>query len=326
MRRFLLGTCAAALALLAAAAAGQEADGPVVPLSDVRVSLTPGTGTVGDRFVYSIKTVRGESTRIVYPDVMEGAPAFEVVDVVDHPERRVESGVRGRRDYVLAVFETGLQSVPGLTLRAVEGGETLSVALDSVSVEIGSVLPDSLDQASMEPREIEPPVDLPREFWPYVLIAGIIAAALVAWWLVRRYVRPWWRRPREEREEEPPPVPRVAAHLVAFERLRALRDDDPIGRGDLETFYVRVTAILKAYVRDRYGVDVVDMTTGEVGAAMRAARIPVEDTDRLEAFLKHADLAKFAKALPAVERAREDLDEAWSFVERTRLQGEEADA
>ena len=300
-------------------------EGGAGPSVQAEVSIEPGSGTVGDRFVYSIESVRGDSTVLIYPDVVEAAAAFGVVDVVDHPARETDGTVAERRDYIVAAFETGRQTIPSLELRAVAGHETLSVVLDSVSITIKSVLPDTMDQASMEPMDIEPPVDLPREIWPFILVACIAAAAVLAWWLIRRYVRPWWRRPREV-AEEPAAVPRVAAHLVAFERLSELRADDPVGRGDLDEFYVRVTSILKSYVRDRYGVDVVDMTTEEVGPAMRASRTPENDTVWFEKYLRHADLPKFARVEPATERARADLDDAWSFVERTRLSGEEAES
>ena len=295
------------------------------PTAAATVSVRPGTGTVGDRFVYSIEVARGESTALIYPDVVEGAAPFEVVDIVDHPPRRAEGGVVERRDYVLTVFETGRQVVPPLELRAVEGPETLAVALDSVAVVVASVLPDTLDPAAAEPRDIEPPVELPRDVWPYVLAAAMVAAAILTWWLLRKYLRPWWRRPREVVEEEPT-VPRVAAHLVAFERLRELKRDDPIGRGDIEAFYVRATSILKHYVRDRYGVDVVDMTTDEVAPAMERASVPTDAVERLDAYLRHADLPKFARAEPAGERAHADLEEAWDFVESTRLEGEGEEA
>jgi hypothetical protein len=244
---------------------------------------------------------------------------------VDHPPRRTRDGIVERRDYVLTLFETGRHVVPSLDLSAVASGETTAVRVDSVTVTVSSVLPDTLDAAAAEPRDIAPPVDLPREIWPYLLIAGLAAAAAVGWWLVRRYLVPWLRRPREESEPEPEPVPKEAAHIAAFERLRALREDDPVGRGDIDAFYVRVTSVLKAYVRDRWAVDVVDMTTEEVGPAMKSASIEQAVTERLVAFLRHADLPKFARAVPAAERARSDLDEAWDFVETTRLRGEEGE-
>jgi hypothetical protein len=41
-------------------------------------------------------------------------------------------------------------------------------------------------------------------------------------------------------------------------------------------------------------------------------------------FLEHADLAKFAKLAPTVERASADLGGVREFVERTRFRGETA--
>jgi hypothetical protein len=157
------------------------------------------------------------------------------------------------------------------------------------------------------------------------VLAATVAAGLL---LAYRYVRAWWRRRRRPAvgEVEEPVVPPRAAHLVAFERLEALGRDDPIGRGEIERFYVAVTDIVRRYLRDRFAVDAIDMTTAELDPAMRRARIEPVEVERMLVYLAHADLAKFAKLHPDASRARADLEEAWGFVERTRFRGEEAGA
>jgi len=49
-----------------------------------------------------------------------------------------------------------------------------------------------------------------------------------------------------------------------------------------------------------------------------------EETDWAVRFLSHADLAKFAKHTPGVDKTVEDLREAREFVERTRFMGEDS--
>jgi hypothetical protein len=151
---------------------------------------------------------------------------------------------------------------------------------------------------------------------------------VVAGFLAYRRIRQWWRgrRRRPEEKVEEPKVPRHAAHTVAFERLAALEREDAIGRGEIHAFYVAVTEILRLYIRDRFAVDAIDMTTSELGPAMREARMEERDIGWTIEYLAHADLAKFAKHVPAPDRAREDFRGAWDFVERTRFQGDEAGA
>ena len=75
------------------------------------------------------------------------------------------------------------------------------------------------------------------------------------------------------------PVPRIAAHVVALKRLDGLEREDLIGRGEIAGFYVRVTEIVRLYIRDRFGVDAIDMTTSELTPAMRDARIAEDEAE-----------------------------------------------
>lgn len=306
-------TMAAALLTLAATQAGAA---PRL----FEATVAPDTVTVGDKVRFTLRVERDAGGDVVYPNVEEAAAPFELLDVVDLPvEERGETALQGRV-YVLAAYETGALGIPQLEVGIVDAeGETSYVFTDSLPVAVKTVLPEINEGDRPEPRPIKEPIELPRRIWPYVLVA--IATAAVGIYLLRR----WWRRRAEGRPEpepEEPAVPRRAAHLVALERLRALREDDPIGRGRLDIFYPRVTEILRRYVGDRYGVDAIDMTTSEIGPAMDEYGIERADTDWTVGFLEHADLAKFAKHEPARERAVEDLEAVEAFVERTRFMGE----
>lgn len=285
-------------------------------------TVAPDTVTVGDRVRFTLRVERDAGGDVVYPNVEDAAAPFELLDVVDLPlEERGETSLQGRV-YVLAAYETGALGIPQLEVGIVDAeGETSYVFTDSLPVIVKTVLPEINEGDSPEPRPIKEPIELPRRIWPYVLMAAAAAAAAVGLYLLRR----WWLRRAEGRPEpepEEPVVPRRAAHLVALERLRALREDDPIGRGRLDVFYLRVTDILRRYVGNRYGVAAIDMTTSELGPAMADYGIERPNIEWTVGFLEHADLAKFAKHEPARERAAQDLEAVEAFVERTRFMGE----
>jgi hypothetical protein len=227
-----------------------------------------------------------------------------------------------RRDYFIAAFETGELVVPALAFEYVTADGDTGVAFgNSVLVSIESVLPEVREDEEVGPRDIKPPVELPRRVWPFIVAVLIVGAAAAAFYFVRRWLRRLPSEPVEDVVEEPV-VPRIAAHLVAIERLDALAREDPIGRGEIPRFYVRATEIVRLYLRDRFGVDAIDMTTSEMPPAMRAARIEEDEIGWSEGFLLHADLSKFARHVPSETRARSDFQEAREFVERTRLRGE----
>ena len=299
----------------------QAEEGQAEPVR-IAVSVEPAVATVGDRLHLRIDVDRANGVAVAFPDVVAGVAPFEVLDgVIAEPvpgnDRTVE-----RRDYMIAAFETGELHVPALAFEYVTADGDTGVAFgESLAVTIESVLPEVREDEEVGPRDIKPPVELPRRVWPFIVAVLAVAAAAAAFYLVRRWLRNRTSEPAEEVVEEPP-VPRIAAHLIAIERLDALEREDPIGRGDISGFYVRATEIVRLYLRDRFGVDAIDMTTGELPPEMRGARIDEGEVDWSEGYLLHADLAKFARHVPSEERARSDFREAREFVERTRLRGE----
>jgi len=290
--------------------ADEAADG--APLGDaqaqpvrIEMSVEPAVATVGDRLHLRIDVDRANGVAVAFPDVVADVTPFDVLDaVIAEPvpgsDRMIE-----RRDYIIAAFETGDLHVPALAFEYVTADGDTGVAFgESLSVRIESVLPEVREDEEVGPKDIKPPVELPRRVRPFIIAALVAAAAAAAFYFARRWLLRLPSEPVPEVMEEPA-VPRIAAHVVAIERLDAL-----------------ATEIIRLYLRDRFGVDAIDMTTSEMPPAMRKARIDESEIGWSEGFLIHADLAKFARHVPSEARARSDFMEAREFVERTRLRGE----
>ena len=290
----------------------------------VGASVVPDTATVGDRLVLTLTAVHDFDTALAFPRIVGEIAPFEVIDVVIYPSDESPDGVVERRDVVVTVFETGEHVIPGLAFHAVmSGGDTAVVHSPSLEVVVRSVIPPEDLEGEIEPRAIKPPLDLPRAVWPWV-VAAVVAAALVAAW--RLWAR--WRASRPEPGEESGPSieeRRRAAHVSALKRLRALRASDGLDRGDVETFYIELTDITRRYVGDRFSVPAIDRTTAELLPELREAALPEQQISCLTDLLERADLSKFAKSAPTIERGREDLDDVEGFVERTRLRASEED-
>ena len=301
-------------------------DGSGAPPVRAGAAVEPSTATVGDRLRLTLRVERDRDAEVGLPDVPVEVAPLDVLSGAAIGPRTEGDRVIEEHVYVLAAFETGELGIPQLPFTYVSAsGDSGIVWTDSLSITIVSVIPDTLAEEDSGPRDIKPPVELPRRVWPFVVAAAAVAGALAA----LHYLRKWWKsrsKPAREKLEPPPRVPRRSAHVVAFERLRALEADDPIGGGEMVAFYVAVTEIVRLYLRDRFAVDAVDMTTSELAPAMSSARMDEREIDWTVRFLGHADLAKFAKHRPTPERAREDFRGAWEFVERTRFREGAEDA
>ncbi len=285
-----------------------------VPRLDVTAELEPRTATVGDRIALRVTLTRPDGVDVAFPNVADIVTPLEVRDVLILPPEARDGIVTETRHYALVAFETGMLKVPGLGFTHVTAaGDTIQAWTDTLFVSIESVLPEGKAPEELEPRDIKPPFELPRRIWPFLVTAAIIAGAVAASWYLRR----WWRARKREPMEEPKVEPRVPR------RAGQLEQEDMIGRGEVPRFYVAVTEIVRLYVRDRFAVEAIDMTTSELGPSMEAWRIEREEVDWTIDFLTHADLTKFAKYVPEPSRASGDFREAWDFVERTRFRTDE---
>jgi hypothetical protein len=135
-------------------------------------------------------------------------------------------------------------------------------------------------------------------------LVGLVLAALAA------VLWTWLRRPRRV----PPPLPHEWAR-AEFARLAAVRCTD---RAAVELLYVRLSAVLREYLSLRFGLQAPAQTTEEfLGSLQQSDRLLPLQKDRLAAFLKQADLVKFAQGCPTEDEVRAGLAAARQFIEET---------
>ncbi|TVQ76075.1 MAG: hypothetical protein EA380_09420 [Phycisphaeraceae bacterium] len=104
----------------------------------------------------------------------------------------------------------------------------------------------------------------------------------------------------------------------------ALRRLDELGRSGLihedtmDRFYLELTAILREYIEQRFGVNAPDRTTQEfLRDAALAAVLTDEEHEELGALLEHADAVKFARAGVGRDEAVRSLMMAREFIARS---------
>ena len=102
-------------------------------------------------------------------------------------------------------------------------------------------------------------------------------------------------------------------------RLQELVDEDLIGSGRIQEFYIRLSDIIRRYIEDRFGIRAPERTTEEFLAEVSSGNVLKErDTALLDEFLAHCDLVKFAKHQPTEGEIQKSFDSAKAFTEGTR--------
>ena len=298
------------VSLTAAPTAAQDtalAAQSVEPAVETTVSAT--AAAVGDPVTVVVTVRHAAGTEVRWPDPVDAAP-FELLDPpATQTTAAADGGVESRLELQVAAFELGELSFPSLNVEVVDAeGEETTLATEAVPVAVESVGRDE----GGDIRDIKGPLAIPFAVVTLLpWIAVLLALAAAAAWLYRRHRR------RARPEALVPTLPPRPAHEVAREALDALEAAGLLERGEIKTYHIRLSDIVRVYVEGRFRVDAMEMTTGEVLDGLNrtdADRGAVADVRRV---LDRCDLVKFAKLRPAIPECRELLPLARRVVEVT---------
>lgn len=245
-----------------------------------------------------------------------------------------------RKRYRLAVMETGdLRLRPSIlyfeknrelpdTIYA-KDTLVLSVAryedLDTLSFMMldptgqGTKVNTQLAQQHLGTEGITTQKDLPfrfveiRDYVIYGLIALVLLSLII--WLVASQLYKYMRK-REATERL---LPKIPPHIVANKALVELNHRKLWQNGKYKLYYTELTAILRVYISERWGISAMEYTTPEIIEALSEIDMPRDSRFALVALLRTADMVKFAKAEPEAEENEENYTRAYYFVENTKL-------
>ncbi len=206
-----------------------------------------------------------------------------------------DSGEDWEETLELVQVKPGVVPLPGLTLRVRSGPKA---SWQEVS------WPDLLN----EPRDVAGPEKLPPlppSPWPRVLVLLALVLTVGAGLALLVRVGRRWRAAGQR------PLP---VHERALGRLDAMPEEAPAA-------VVHLDSVLRGYLEERYGVEALRQTTGEVLSALAEKNaLSGEQTAELSELLRWYDVAKFAGGAGMAD-VREAAERTRQFV-RTTAAGE----
>ncbi len=296
---------AAALAAFAprAGATARSADGVV----NVSTETKADSVTVGQRFDVVYRLTFPDSLKALTPEKLPSGSCR----LVSASWKDAQPGARvGRATFMPVSLDSVV--VPSFPIDFVApDGDTLRAWTDRVDLPLKLIAADSKDLKPLKQQW-----QAPRN-WLAWIAAGLGALALIA-------AAVWWFR-RRRRRGEPVAAPevRLPPDFVALTELERIEAMGLVERGEYKAFYTRVVDVIRRYIEERFGVEAMDRTTGELldDLARHGKRI-----DGLGALMNEADLVKFAKFTPAPASATAAIASARSIVIATTPKPEPAPA
>jgi hypothetical protein len=269
--------------------------------------------TIAETVTLELEAAIEPGYEVQMPKVDKVLESFGIVDWDNlgnklDPNNRVVSTYR----YRLEPFLSGTYSIPAFTFEFhdVNSPENKKYELttEPIDIEVTSLLGEQ--RAELKIEDIEGVVDMPRPksfAWVWILGVIVLAAAIGLWLYLRG------KRVKELVRIFKP------AHELAYERLRALVNEDLIGAGRIKEFYERISDILRHYIEHRFDLRAPERTTEEFLTELASTEVlPTADKQRLGEFLQHCDLVKFAKHNPTTQQIQETFDLAKDFIEKTK--------
>jgi hypothetical protein len=263
----------------------------------------------------TLETRAPESFQIEFPAIEESALGDFTVETERSLPGELGSDNRLRKQWVttLAPFLPGEYKIPSLDVTFSVPGEpnpeTLST--DPIDVTVRSVL--RTDAPPEDIHDIVGPLAMAQSWLDSAGVRIVLAFVVVA--AVAAVAAILFRR----RNLQLPPVTLQPAHEKALLALDELLAEHLLRKGQAKVFYQRVSAILRLYIEDRFGLHAPEQTTEEFLSSLSFVHVfQAPQKEALDAFLNHCDLVKFAEYETTTDDALRTAESCRTFIYETR--------
>jgi len=262
--------------------------------------------TVGDVVHYSISVTYPKNGRIDLPAVRGNVGHFEVQDFHASPAQAGDGRTTSTYALTLTSYTLGPDTLPPQRVEYRAAGDTATLVLYTppTFVSVRRVSP----AGAQDIADITGPEKLPGNI-PWGLIA--LAAAGIAFWFYRDWRKKHPRKVNTARAPLPP-------YEDALEKLRVLEQAGLPSQGLGREFAFSLSEIMRGYIGQRFEIDALEATTGEL--LERAASLPLapEQQAWLRHFTSDLDTVKYATGALAEAEAARQIEAAREFLHATR--------
>ena len=271
---------------------------------------------IGDQINFTITVEQPSGLRLILPFFKD--TLCKKIDILSGPVVDSSMSTGGRikvtQKYLITSFDSGLYQIPPVYAEAKNDAGLKRFYSDYSHLQVTRVNIAPAD-TSLKIFDIIKPYRAPvtiGEIIPWVLIIALLG---VLTWAAIKFIRKL-RKNKTVIEEVVNPDP---AHIIAFRELEKLRNEELWQKGEIKTYYTRLTEIIRQYLENRFSVFSLELTTAETLETLVKTGFKKDSNySRLKIVLTGADLVKFAKYKPEPAENELHYKNSWEFVEETK--------
>jgi hypothetical protein len=280
-----------------------------VVIPEIQATADKTTVHVGDIIKYEVVFKLPQEAEIKFSDP-KTINSFSIRDFQEQKRKDKDNAQIITRDYELVIFEVGEFSIENYSVeyRIDPEQKWQKLTAQPIQIKVESVLePDTPD---LEAKPLKPKLVIWRDFWGWVIGLLIIGLIVLAFWILKKYL--------QAKQFKPKVV--LPAHVIALKELEEIEKDNLIVRGFIKEFFERLSACIRRYLENRFGLRAPWMSTEEF--LIKAKTSPILTTEQkhlLHGFLSLSDMVKFARYSSSDKEARDSFMIIRNFIEQTKL-------
>lgn len=253
----------------------------------------------------------GRSVQLVIPNdtLMTGV---EVLNLSKPDTSVIENNrLLIKQDVLITSFDSSLYLLP--PLKVIDGADTVysnQVALKVTPIPVNADKPEEFNDI----KDIWQPSFVLADYYP--LIYGVLLALFlicVAAYIIKRIRSRKSLIPFKKQEPKLPP------HEQAIKELDEIKQQKLWQQGRNKEYYTLITDTLRKYIVDRFDVNAMEMTSGEILDMLKGEESAKPVYNNLKQILQLSDYVKFAKMQPLPDENDQSMTNAYLFIDQTKL-------
>jgi len=214
-----------------------------------------------------------------------------------------------RYDYLITSFDSALYLLP--PFKVIAGTDTFYS--NQLALKVSTLPVDTESGNFYDIKDVwKPPFVLSDYVLVFWIIFGICLLILLALYLIFRKKKKLPLLPFLKPDE-----PLLPPHVRALQALDTIKSEKLWQQGREKEYHSQLTDVIRNYIDDRFGINAMEMTSGEILQMIQAESEADPVFAQLKQMLIVSDLAKFAKYRPLPDENELSLMYAYLFVNST---------
>jgi len=283
-------------------------------LGNLTVKVSPdslkNTYLIGDRIPLTITISTEKGSKINTPPFPSNSK-IKILDSIKSDTLKSDANqliIKQRMS--VSAYDSGAFYFPSLEYTAIDGSnKTSNYITDSFALAFRTIDVDT----TVAIKPIKGPIQVGWSILDYLnqILIGLGLAALIAFLIY--YIRK--RIKNKPKEIIPEIIDTRTPKQKASDRLMEIDSMLLWQNGKFKQYYTDVTDCLREYIHAQYGVDTLEMTTGQMLKALRT-KLTKNQLNALQPILESADLVKFAKYTPIDVECTGLMDDAKTWLSK----------